>query len=542
MNTLRTRSSRAAGAALAMAALLLPACSGGGGGGSGVTPGPGPGPGPTRTPQTVVYVSEDGLHLFGIADGGGTPVALGSPAFTAIRSFAVSPDGAAVAWIGDCDTADQFELYVRELAAAAPVKVSQLTHAYDDVQDLQWSPDSSRIAYRADDNPQHRYEMFSVRRDGSGSYSAFGPSALGMVLPGYAWSPDGHYLAWLVQESSAFELRLHDATTAAPGSALLQSTSGGRTMVDLAFSPDSRWLAFRSDLPVPASIAQGQFQVFRAATDLSAPPQVANGNPSTTVKVGAYAWSPNSRWLWQTVLQRTTDDKVGVNLYDTAAGTSARIATTNDFGAIAWAPGADVLAFAADYDPATHAPSGQRRLWSYDPAQAALTAIGTPSNGETLRDDLLAWSPDGALVAFATRVNQNTQNRAFLALATGATSPIVVTGTANLEVFDLAWSPDGTRLGVLELDQNAAYHPGYVQIVGDDGIARATASLNTYYTSRRLQWTTDGKRLVFPEATGGTSVQLDRLRCIGSDGTNGVMLGAPALAEPTYEIAVHQLP
>lgn len=506
---------------LAALSLLLPSCSSGGGGDGG-----GVGGGGVRPAETVVFLTEDHRQILGARDdGNGATVPLSGTAFTEIRQWAVSPDGGAVAYVADADGADRFELYVREIDGAAPRKVSVLENAANDVFDFAWAPDSRSLAYRAD-GVNADAQMFRVGRDGTGFYKVWFHGVSGIEVDAvYAWSPDSRWLALGIEQSGpVFALLLHDAATNAQGAAEVESTPPGRDIRDVTFSPDSQWIAWRTD----EHSGDDQYEVFRRPTDLSAVAMRSNGNVGTSVRIAAYQWSHDSRYLAQHVESASGSADVGVNVYDLDQSISSRLATSTQVGAMAWARQQNRLCVAAAFEPGVGATAAVHLL-VFDIDAAGAETVSNPFDpGEELRDESFAWSPDGAQVAYATAL-AGFRGRVHLA-AVG--SPLPAVPAADMqggEVFHMAWSPDGSRLAVLELDQTQAFHPGEWHLL--DGTARSvwrSGSVNTYETSRRMAWSGDSVRAVHPVAPPGNTNDL--LRSTAAAGGTAVTVAAAVAA------------
>ena len=93
-----------------------------------------------------------------------------------VAAFLISPDGFFVAYVADQDTAGVFELYVVPVDKTpneTAVKVSGKM-AGNGILELPsgdyvfgWAPDSSRIAYVADQNSLGVFELFTSTPDGT---------------------------------------------------------------------------------------------------------------------------------------------------------------------------------------------------------------------------------------------------------------------------------------------------------------------------------------------------------------------------------------
>ncbi|MHC4861462.1 MAG: TolB family protein, partial [Planctomycetota bacterium] len=100
-----------------------------------------------------------------------------------VSRFEVSPTGPHVAFLAEGVAAPG--LYVVGGAIVDPRRASDA--ADDPVEEMEWSPDGSMIAYRAGDPGQ----LYVVNADGTGRRHLTGP-----VTGGLRWSPDGSRIAY----------------------------------------------------------------------------------------------------------------------------------------------------------------------------------------------------------------------------------------------------------------------------------------------------------------------------------------------------------
>lgn len=109
-------------------------------------------------------------------------------------------------------------------------------------KDALWSADGQRIAYISD-APGMRHELVLAAQNGLGARERF-------LLPkeGYftlaEWSPDGSQVALMDNHLNLYRLGL--APGAQRGRLVKVATDVRRGGIDIAFSPDSRWLAYTS--------------------------------------------------------------------------------------------------------------------------------------------------------------------------------------------------------------------------------------------------------------------------------------------------------
>jgi tricorn protease len=111
-------------------------------------------------------------------------------------------------------------------------------------KDPAWSPDGKWIAYIRDGG---RDSQVMVRAaDGSGTPRALTPEGEVTYMGRLAWSPDGH---WLTYTTSDRELWLVNVKTGVRKKVIASPRSApSHIFQDVAFSPDSRWLAFSKRL------------------------------------------------------------------------------------------------------------------------------------------------------------------------------------------------------------------------------------------------------------------------------------------------------
>ena len=151
----------------------------------------------------------DSAGLFTVPSLGGTPAQIPVAWPTA---FSWSPNGTRLCITAPSDTAGIDELYVVPAAGGQPVKVSGpmvpggKVITYSKLQDPEWSPDGTRIAYAADQEIDEVPEMFVAMADGSGAMRVSLPMVAGGGVRmdsgihagerAFAWSPDGTRLLY----------------------------------------------------------------------------------------------------------------------------------------------------------------------------------------------------------------------------------------------------------------------------------------------------------------------------------------------------------
>lgn len=488
-------------------ALVLPACSGGGGA-----------PAPPRTPEQIVYLSNDRLQLFAVNDNGaGTPVELTGGLGLEVLEFAVSPDRRAVAYALDAGSGLSDRLFVRELAQSASLEVMTTTNAFAEIADLQWSPDSSEIAYRADDMIDDRMELYRVPRAGGGAFRAYQTGQATIEVGAeFRWAPDSSAIALLSEQGGLpFRLQIHDVASGVEGAQTVETVGTDRAIFDLAYAPDGEWLAYRTD----GSASLGQYEVFRVLADLSGSPVRSNGSVGGTASISGFSWSPSGDVLAQHVASYPGGSAVGVNVYDTLNEVSERIVTTSDIGRVAWSPVEDALAIVAAFVPGGGSTS-DRSLLVYDVSTGLFETVNDPlASGEDVAERF-AWGPGGQRLAYGIET-ASFQEDLYLAVLGGATPPVRVAGLDGHQGFAAEWAPGGQRLAVLELDVTQAFHPGRWHIVSAAGERLwSSAEVFTFDSSYRARWSSDGVRVSYSTASDPS-------------GADALFSATPSVANPT---------
>ena len=155
----------------------------------------------SRDGRYAVYRADqdtDGVHeLYSVLLGGGPPVRLNPilPFGRSVASFQISPDSRRVVYLADQDTDNTVELYSVPIVgpASAGIKLNGILVALGNVSSFSFSPDSSRVVYRADQQNDEVFEIYSVPIGGPASAVLKLNKALvaNGDVAGFLISPDG---------------------------------------------------------------------------------------------------------------------------------------------------------------------------------------------------------------------------------------------------------------------------------------------------------------------------------------------------------------
>ncbi len=252
-----------------------------------------------------------------------------------------------------------------------------------------WSPDSSRVAFIADKEVDEKFELYTVKRDGTGLQKTIPASSANHDLWEFKWSPVGLRIAALMQAQGSSAI-----WTSAPGGAPLQVSEAGAFAFRYAWRPDGSSLAYTSDgIDLVLAPALG------GPTKLLA----HHGTPGDSIDAFTLAWAPDG----------------------------SRIAYL-----------AGVVDIFQDY----------RRLYSVDPTLAVpATLLHSPQVVAGAGDTLdFAWSPDSTRLLFRAMATAQAladgRPELYLAYADGSSSAITSTaGLADRYLTGYDWSSDGAR-------------------------------------------------------------------------------------------------
>jgi hypothetical protein len=227
--------------------------------------------------------------------------------------FAWAPDSSRVAYIADAaepapgpEVADLFELFSSTPDGNEKDLISELVNVASDVFDFQWSPESTLIAYVADQDVVGELELYvapsdvenaSVNVSGAMAGNGIKEDPTGSGEYAFAWAPDScslvpdnFCLTYIADQllQNKFEL-----FTSKPDGTLNILISGplndNRDVEDFAWAPDSQLVAYTAN----------QSDLF--AIDLyTAPPnnvnssQIHSSGVDTGQEVSAFKWAPDS--------------------------------------------------------------------------------------------------------------------------------------------------------------------------------------------------------------------------------------------------------
>jgi dipeptidyl aminopeptidase/acylaminoacyl peptidase len=177
------------------------------------------------------------------------------PAYSDVQDFKISPDGQYVVYRADQDTDEAFELYSVPLSGGVPVRLIGALPTGSSVSndlDYQISPDSSRVIYRADQDTTGIIELYSVSIAGptGASVKLNGALVTGGGVYSYQISPDNSQVVYIADQYTDDVFELHSVPLAGPASAGVKLNGSLVTFGDVSgfrISPDSSQVIYWAD-------------------------------------------------------------------------------------------------------------------------------------------------------------------------------------------------------------------------------------------------------------------------------------------------------
>jgi len=321
-------------------------------------------------------------------------------------AFAWAPDSSRVAYLADQDTADVIELYSNtpDGTSKTTIRLSVLPGTDRDVEEFAWSPklDTFRlIAYRADQQTNDVIELWTTLPNNPASQKISSGVGFGSNVTSFRWAPDAQRIAYIADKTiDRFEL-----FTTIPNilNDVLVSGSVADTsdVINFKWSPNSAQLAYLIRLVTP--------EIELLTTLAASLDSISISNDLKNSNVGNYGWSADTSWLAFIADENTAflyelyaSDPVDVS---TKRKVSGNLVSGGEVTAFKWAPTELLIAYTAD-----QVTNDKIELFTTNPPPAVnvIRVSGEPFTGVAVEDDF-QWSVDSSLIAY--RADQDIQNK-----------------------------------------------------------------------------------------------------------------------------------
>jgi len=233
--------------------------SGSGSGGSGSGSG-GSGGGSTSGAPPVVYLAEQNTldipELYMSTSTGSVKINGTLVAGGWVHDFAVSPNGDFVVYAADQDTENRTELYLVNLAnPGVATKLNAPLTINRDVTGFDISPDSSKVVYRADQDAPDVFDLFLVNVASPGSAVKVNAPLVagGYVFAGFSFSPNSSQIVYRADQDVDETPEIFLTNIATPGTAQKlnpELPAGGEVSSVYRFSPDGTKVGYIADQDV----------------------------------------------------------------------------------------------------------------------------------------------------------------------------------------------------------------------------------------------------------------------------------------------------
>jgi Tol biopolymer transport system component len=423
--------------------------------------------------DTVVFIADnddDGNHELYVSQYNGMRVMALSTGGD-VKDFKISPDGSRVAYRADQDSPSVVELYVNQTSGGNSVKITPDLGPDGDVEvpfslnfdAFNWSPDSSMVAYIADQENDSVYELFVSTPDGTSNFKVSGKMHTdldgGDVLE-FEWAPNSSLIAYRADQdfNGVIELYVNqplESSTPAKVNVPIPdrdprdvAAAPGNDADVFQWAPDSSWMVYMADQD-----ANDIFELYTAEL-LSTVPIVFGpvAKLSGTLVYGAdveeFKWAPDS----SRVAYRADQDFDNViELYTSAPDgadnvkVSGTLVTLGDVEDYDWAPDSSLIVYRADQDRDNlmelfiAPPDGSLTPVKISFIDPSVIAGGVGSFG---------WAPDSSLIAYLAVQDTDNVTELYTSSSDGSTNdqvsfePLVTAGN----VLEFKWAPDSSRL------------------------------------------------------------------------------------------------
>lgn len=388
-----------------------------------------------------------------------------------VVNFAWSPDSTRIVYSADQDTDAVTELYLVDVSGptpSTPVKISGPMVSGGSVQSgsFDWSPDGSRIAYRADQLVDNVIELFVV--DVSGPVPG-PPQRVNGPLPDgadtesrWVWTPDGRRIIYQADQDTLDVLEIYMVDVSGPTPSTPVKLNGplvtggdvGTTATDVAVSFDGRWVSYVADQNTDN--VEEVFVVDISGGAPSAPIRVS-GPPSSFTDNINVSWSPTANRLMY------ASDQEASNVYevyyvDLTSGVPTPALKIHppfpSFGRVAagaaalqWSPDGRWFAYRAD--------TAVDNAFEVEVVDMSTGTPGPPFDASLprtpgLTTDAFAFAPDSSAIAVRGEGLVDNADEVFVTDLTSPTpTPVSITGTptaAGGQALDFLWVGDSRHI------------------------------------------------------------------------------------------------
>ena len=385
-----------------------------------------------------------------------------------VAAFRISPDGIFVAYVADQDTAGVFELYVVPVDKTpneTAVKVSG-TMAGNGILQLPsgeyvfgWAPDSSRIAYVAEQNSLRVFELFTSTPDGmENDIISDLPDPLtnpDRDVQNFEREPNSTLIAYIADQDTneVFELYVSPSDNNTPNVKVSGTILDGSGIKELApvpsgefafaWAPDSSRLAFLADRLIDGIDEFESYTNLPNGTNIL---RISGPQGGDSSQVEEFAWAPNSRQIADRANQNLiTAIDLFTALPDVSSSfqqNSSGLEPGQKVAAFKWSPDSLRIAFISD-----RSFTDFFRLFTTSPNNNNNVLV---SGGLAATSDVTVfkWAPDSLRIAYVSILIGDVFEL-LTTLRDVEPSTLISSSLAGDDEEDFAWSPDSSRIAYI---------------------------------------------------------------------------------------------
>ena len=235
-------------------------------------------------------------ELYSVSSSGGTPIKISGPMVSngdvQNESFEISPDGSLAVYRADQDTNNVFELYSVPINGGTPTKLNSTLVSAGDVTSFIISPDGSRVVYRADQDTDGIAELYSVSISGGTPTKLNGTMVSGGNVDSdntYKITPDGTKVVYIADQDTDEDDEIYSVSILGGTPTKLNGTlvSGG-DVDTFNISSDSNFVTYRADQDTDGVIEIYSVSMPCEAPIASASDEVFGTETFSTITLSSY--------------------------------------------------------------------------------------------------------------------------------------------------------------------------------------------------------------------------------------------------------------
>ncbi|MGB8424911.1 MAG: hypothetical protein WCD88_03945 [Desulfobacterales bacterium] len=370
----------------------------------------------------------------------------GTPTVGGLRfvdAFAWAPDSSRIAYIAEQDS-DSEELYSSTPEGAANnVKVSGPITSGGDVKSFLWSPDlavTNLIAYLADSQTINVNDLYTSTPAGNGNQNVSGSlEPGGRVTAFYDWAStttgsNPLPLVFMAAKDNPSTVELYvTADNGQTTTKLSGSMVSGGNVTGFAISPNGRFVVYRADQET-----KGMFELYTVPIGGGTVINVSQLF-GTILEVKDFAWAPNISPNRSQIAFRAFNAFTGatggnIELFTNFSSGGDPVTVSNSLGVgvdvdtFQWSPTGQFIAYTANTIVGS---SRQFRLFAALPGSnnRAFPLSNIPAATNVYTIGKFQWSPNGSIVAFLADINILGINELLVVEPNTISTPVAISGT-----------------------------------------------------------------------------------------------------------------